>query len=184
MSPYQQVNGKKVKAVSVQGVVPHGYISQDESAAACEAAGKRLCAEEEWVMACKGPEKTTFPYGNVREPGRCNGEGTISPLSFLPPGQQFPDMNNMNNPKLNQLPGTLTKTGEKTGCTNAFGVYDMVGNLHEWLAPGKIWRSQFAGGYYRDTDQNGSGCDYRTTAHDNVYHDYSTGFRCCKDAAK
>jgi hypothetical protein len=34
-----------------------------------------------------------------------------------------------------------------------------------------------------DTFQNGEGCEYRTTAHRRDYHDYSTGFRCCRDVA-
>jgi formylglycine-generating enzyme required for sulfatase activity len=56
----------------------------------------------------------------------------------------------------------------------------MVGNLHEWIAdPSGV----FAGGYFMDTFQNGEGCEYRTRAHDLDYHDYSTGFRCCADAA-
>jgi hypothetical protein len=52
----------------------------------------------------------------------------------------------------------------------------MVGNLHEWTAASS---GTFRGGYYLDTKINGEGCDYRTTAHDARYHDYSTGFRCC-----
>jgi hypothetical protein len=37
----------------------------------------------------------------------------------------------------------------------------------------------FRGGYYVETQLNGHGCDYATTAHDVTYWDYSTGFRCC-----
>jgi hypothetical protein len=53
----------------------------------------------------------------------------------------------------------------------------MVGNLHEWTAAAG---GTFRGGYYLDVEQNGLGCDYRTSAHNTRYHDYSTGFRCCK----
>ena len=53
----------------------------------------------------------------------------------------------------------------------------MVGNVHEWTA---AKGGTFRGGYYLDTHINGDGCDYRTTAHNHGYHDYSTGFRCCK----
>ena len=86
----------------------------------------------------------------------------------------------MNNPALNQVPGTLAKSGEHEGCTNGYGVYDMVGNLHEWVAD---TTGTFQGGYYLDTHLNGDGCSYKTTAHDFGYHDYSTGFRCCADVA-
>jgi hypothetical protein len=37
------------------------------------------------------------------------------------------------------------------------------------------------GGYYLDTATHGEGCHYMTTGHDTRYHDYSIGFRCCKD---
>jgi len=40
----------------------------------------------------------------------------------------------------------------------------------------------FRGGFYGDAEINGAGCNYVTTAHAAVYHDYSTGFRCCRDA--
>ena len=37
------------------------------------------------------------------------------------------------------------------------------------------------GGFYVDTQINGNGCLYATTAHDTGHWDYSTGFRCCAD---
>ena len=37
-------------------------------------------------------------------------------------------------------------------------------------------------GYFLDTTINGEGCMYSTRAHAPAYHDYSIGFRCCKDA--
>ncbi len=84
----------------------------------------------------------------------------------------------MQHPLLNTFPGTLAKTGAFDRCTNDYGVYDMVGNLHEWtLDP----EPSFRGGYYRDDTTNAPGCRYRTTAHGAAYSDYSTGFRCCAD---
>jgi formylglycine-generating enzyme required for sulfatase activity len=85
---------------------------------------------------------------------------------------------NMIDPRLNQLEGTLTRSGERTGCTNEYGVFDMVGNLHEWVDDPE---GTFQGGYYLDTHLNGDGCYYRTTAHPMSHLDYSTGFRCCAD---
>jgi formylglycine-generating enzyme required for sulfatase activity len=88
---------------------------------------------------------------------------------------------NMTNPLLNQMADTLAKTGAHDGCTNGYGVFDMVGNLHEWVADAN---GTFYGGYYQDTHQHGEGCLYATTAHSASYHDYSTGFRCCADVAR
>lgn len=39
-----------------------------------------------------------------------------------------------NDPALSQEPGFLAKTGEYDGCTGDAGVYDLVGNLHEWVS--------------------------------------------------
>ena len=39
----------------------------------------------------------------------------------------------MNDPRLNQQPNTVAKTGAFARCSNALGVFDMVGNLHEWV---------------------------------------------------
>lgn len=84
----------------------------------------------------------------------------------------------MNDPRLNQLHGSLARTGRFSRCRNSWRLYDMVGNLHEWIADPK---GTFLGGYYLDTKINGEGCDYKTVAHNADYHDYSTGFRCCAD---
>ena len=175
----------KVRAVSVAGVFPQGYISGVQARTACEASGKRLCKPDEWKNACMGPKKTIFPYGNKREVGRCNDNGRSSmhffnaDLDDKPENQWRWGFNgNMTDPRLNQLEGTLTRSGERTGCTNEYGVYDMVGNLHEWVDDPD---GTFQGGYYLDTHLNGDGCYYRTTAHPISHLDYSTGFRCCAD---
>jgi sulfatase modifying factor 1 len=179
-SPYDSVEGLKVKAVTKKGVKPQAYISRDEASLACEAAGKRLCSDEEWMTACKGKHPTQYPYGDEHKEGYCNDSGVSSFNHYYgsantEPSQEAYSWANMNDPRLNQLQGTLAPTGKFKKCKNGFDVYDMVGNLHEWTRS-----STFRGGYYLDTHINGDGCDYRTTAHAAKYHDYSTGFRCCK----
>jgi formylglycine-generating enzyme required for sulfatase activity len=183
--PYYQTvpRGVVLRAVSSPGVFPQGYISGVQARAACERSGKRLCRADEWKNACMGPKRTTFPYGNTRVVGRCNDDGR-SPMRFFNPGLDgkpehrwmWGQGGNMIDPRLNQLTGTLTRTGERTGCTNGYGVFDMVGNLHEWVDDPN---GTFQGGYYLDTHLNGDGCNYRTTAHPFTHYDYSTGFRCC-----
>jgi sulfatase modifying factor 1 len=187
--PYFQTIPKGVvtRAVSQAGVFPQGYISGTQAAAACGRSGKRLCKPDEWRNACMGPKKTTFPYGNQRETGRCNDNGRSAMRFFNPSLDDKPEHRwmwghggNMNDPRLNQLDGTLARTGDRDGCTNEYGVYDMVGNLHEWVDDPN---GTFQGGYYLDTHLNGDGCNYRTTAHPVTHYDYSTGFRCCEDVA-
>ena len=88
-----------------------------------------------------------------------------------------------NDPRLNQLPGTLAKTGDYTRCVSPYGLYDCVGNLHEWGSDPADAKGhgRFRGGFYGDAEVNGHGCLYVTSAHELAYHDYSTGFRCCAD---
>ncbi|MFO0648626.1 MAG: SUMF1/EgtB/PvdO family nonheme iron enzyme [Polyangiales bacterium] len=182
-SPYLSPERVNVRAVSVRGAVPQGYISQRQAAAACAASGKRLCADNEWQRACRGPRGQTFPYGERRIQGRCNENHRWHPVVqlFRAGAQALWGHVQMNDPQINQLPGTVALTGAHSGCSNEYGVYDMVGNLHEWTANPD---GTFRGGYYMDTTINGNGCNYVTTAHDPSYHDYSIGFRCCAATAQ
>lgn len=179
-SPFEPVKGRKVRAISRVGVTPQAYISRNEAEAACAASKKRLCTETEWVTACKGKKPTQFPYGDDRKSGYCNDAGR-PPLQvyYASLGDGMFQFEPMNDPRLNQLAGTLAHTGSFKRCTNSYGVFDMVGNIHEWVDDQD---GTFRGGYYLDTHINGDGCDYRTIAHPATYHDYSTGFRCCKNA--
>lgn len=172
-------DSRQLRAVSVAGVYPQAYISGAQAARACAASGKRLCAPVEWRTACMGPDHTTYGYGASVDRGRCNDSG-YSPMLRLYPqvarSWRLVGMTEMNDPRLNQLENTLAPTGSHDGCTNDYGVFDMVGNLHEWTNDPN---GTFQGGYYLDTHKNGDGCSYRTVAHEFTYHDYSTGFRCC-----
>lgn len=196
-SAYEPVEGLTVRAVSVPGRHPQGYISGKQAKRACAASGKRLCKANEWKLACTGPERQPWGYGMSQEAGRCNDQGK-SPITLYlasvrrrdemalrfsfpseaPQGQEIWSWPVMNSPALNQYENTLAPTGSHAGCTNGYGVYDMVGNLHEWVDDPQ---GTFLGGYYQDVTQNGDGCGYRTAAHEFAYHDYSTGFRCCAD---
>jgi sulfatase modifying factor 1 len=182
-------SGVELVAVSVAGQKPQAYISGAESALACQRAGKRLCELDEWVRACRGPHAHTYPYGDHRERDRCNDRYRVlddHPVvalfeRFAPRGSNRSEMWQerwMNDPRLYDMPRSVEPTGQRRGCRSDYDTYDMVGNLHEWIADPD---GTFVGGFFMDTFQNGEGCGYRTRAHDFDYHDYSTGFRCCED---
>lgn len=186
-SPYKPIGDATVMAVSKKGRIPQGHISRNQAEEACINAGKRLCTDDEWLQACRGKKPTKYPYGDERKDGRCNDHGVsgfnllFGPGNNTPPGPHVYTKENMNDPRLNQLDGTVAKTGKYSKCRGSYRVFDMVGNLHEWTSAKE---GTFRGGYYLDTSINGEGCDYRTGAHDAKYYDYSTGFRCCFGGAE
>jgi sulfatase modifying factor 1 len=192
-------------AVSKAGRFPQAYISRVESKAACAAAGKRLCSRAEWQRSCRGKGHMRYPYGNTGARGKCStGKLHLLREKFgdNPKGGWKYD-EHFNSPDLNREPGYLAKSGEYEGCISELGVGDMVGNLHEWVSdtvdeafmakleeegvgrqdqPWNTGNGVFMGGFYSTTSEHGPGCYFTTVAHEPTYHDYSTGFRCCKAA--
>jgi formylglycine-generating enzyme required for sulfatase activity len=195
--------GVRFEARSEPGVKPQAYISRVEAARACQNAGKRLCSVREWYRACRGRSDTTYPYGPRYQKGRCNvGRPHLLTRFFGANPKTWSYEAHFNNPKLDQEPGFLLATGERTECKNDFGIHDMVGNLHEWVSdkvdatladkiplnpgirralPRSAGKGVFMGGFFSTTDEHGRGCNFVTAAHEPAYHDYSTGFRCCRD---
>jgi formylglycine-generating enzyme required for sulfatase activity len=186
-SPYDVItDGATMRAKSAADVVPQGYISQLQAGAACANAGKRLCTKDEFLLACEGPDPSNwYPYGGETHiPGYCNeGKGSSMPMFFGMDATQW-TYAEFNDPRLNEWDGGLADSADYPHCVSPYGVYDLVGNLHEWGAdpPDVNGHGRFRGGFYGDAELNGPGCLYVTSAHEVAYHDYSTGFRCCKDA--
>lgn len=177
-SPYEVPTGGV--AVAEEGRVPQGYVSGEVAAEACAAAGKRLCTLDEWMGACSGAEGRTYPYGDAYDAGACNDTyaGGHPVVDYFGTSDGVWDTEHMNDPGINQQPGTVDPAGSNPGCVTPEGVFDLHGNLHEWIDDAA---GTFKGGFYADASINGAGCGYVTTAHGFEYHDYSTGFRCCRD---
>lgn len=176
-SPYHHPGDRAVRAISAANAVPQGYIDGATAARACARAGKRLCSDREWLRACRGADGHVYPYGDRRLSGVCNDARETHPAVDLF-GDRADPFAHLDSACINQLPDGLDRAGENPGCVSADGVYDMMGNLHEWTADPS---GTFRGGYYVDTYRNGEGCLYRTGRHNLTYSDYSTGFRCCAD---
>ncbi len=177
-SPYENPGTAIVRAEASAGRQPQGYISGAQATAACVRAGKRLCALAEWMAACQGTQKRTYPYGNSYLAHACNEGRTPHPVvQFYGTSVGVWDSLHMNDAGINQQANTVANSGAYSVCVTPEGVADLVGNVHEWVSD-----HSFKGGYYVDAKINGDGCLYRTTAHAFDYHDYSTGFRCCAAA--
>ncbi|HEU4405201.1 MAG TPA: SUMF1/EgtB/PvdO family nonheme iron enzyme [Polyangiaceae bacterium] len=195
--------GVAYAARNAAGASPQAYISRHEAEAACKLAGKRLCTLHEWQRACQGKRQMLFPYGRSYQKGACNsGKPHLLSMFFGRDGYAWKYEEHFNSPLLDQQPGYLAKAGEYAACASDEGTHDMVGNLHEWVAdpvdrlpfdPGpsgaparrrpmtRVGNGIFMGGFFSTTDQHGAGCTFITTAHEPAYHDYSVGFRCCRD---
>jgi formylglycine-generating enzyme len=185
-SPYDVVDGLTVRAKTAAGVVPQGYISQVQAAQACSGAGKRLCSADEFHTGCEGPNPGNwYPYGGETHiAGDCNeGKGSMLPVYYGSDSSTW-TYADFNDPRLNQIDGGLAPTASYPHCESPWGLFDCVGNLHEWGSdPADAnGHGRFRGGFYGDAEINGHGCLYVTSAHELAYHDYSTGFRCCGDA--
>ena len=149
---YEASVGAGGAAASLPGADPWTSINWADAAAACAAAGKRLCSPAEWESACGGPEETEFPYGDTYEPDRCN--------------------------TLDHGIGHALPTGSMTGCTGGYpGIFDMSGNVFEWVGECLDGECYMAGGAF-EGDHEYTHCRvvYRSVELASVSH---LGFRCC-----
>lgn len=175
---FSQSEAFEPRARSAPAMIPSGYMSGIMARQACDNAGKRLCKPDEWTMACKGQRATKFPYGDSYAEGVCNVFREAHPAVVL-----YGDASkNHLDPRLNLAEGErgplLRKTGASPECRSEWGqdaVYDMVGNLDEWVDDE---RGAFQGGFYARATREG--CDARISVHPPPYFDYSLGVRCCR----
>jgi hypothetical protein len=143
-----------------------------QAKATCEAAGKRLCGESEWTLACEGQEHLPYPYGYARSSEACNID------------KPHPDVNEaaIADPKTRQAEVDRLWQGEPSGtrdqCVSPFGVHDMTGNVDEWVVneSGHPYKSGLKGGYWGPVRDR---CRPMTIAHNEDFLFYQIGFRCC-----
>lgn len=168
------------RAVSKPGVLPQGYMTYHTAKNACESAGKRLCSEDEWVRACRGKRGSKHPYGSNFRVGACNVFREIHPAYELHGNSSLGHLD----PRLHLVVDSkgvplLKETGATKSCTTEVrdgAVYDMEGNLDEWIDDPA---GTFVGGFF--SRQTREGCEAKIENHAPAYTDYSLGTRCCRD---
>lgn len=108
-------------------------VSYDDACAYAFWAGKRLPTEAEWEYAARGGLKDKiFPWGNDPPDGRCN---------FAPHGKK-------------ELDGWAFTAPVGRFKPNAFGLYDVAGNVWEWCSD--FYDSTY---YQRSPERNPTGPD-------------------------
>jgi hypothetical protein len=158
-----------------QGERPIVMKSWTEAQEICRGAGKRLCGDREWTLACEGGRRLPYPYGTKRDARACNIDRVLPRV----------DERALADPSRSSAEVARLWQGEPSGsrphCVSPFGVADMTGNVDEWVIneSGKPFRSGSKGGYWGPVRAR---CRPMTTGHGETFSFYQTGFRCCADA--
>jgi formylglycine-generating enzyme required for sulfatase activity len=175
---YEAPNKKGEKPILMQ--------SSDDGQKWCADRGKRLCNEDEWVRACKGPKGSRYPYGAKFESGRCNDVGKFIAPSWKTLGSWPSDAAKAEVAKLDQS----EPSGTREGCVSAEGVFDLTGNAAEWVVRTRenetnyshVVKGCFWGRCFRVPHE--PECDYVNFAHPAGFRSYEMGIRCCKTKEK
>ncbi len=159
-----------------RGEKPAVMKSWQEGQDLCNAAGKRLCKDSEWTLACEGQEHLPYPYGNKRDAKACNIDRPHPRVDEKALASHDPDKRNAEVQRLWQG----EPSGSRPACVSPYGVMDMTGNVDEWVIneSGKPFKSGLKGGYWGPVRDR---CRPMTTAHGETFPFYQTGFRCCAD---
>ena len=164
------------RATSRPGVRPWFPVSLEQARRACQAADKRLCRLEEWLPACQGPDRTVYVYGDEYDPSICN---SIDTFCHCGPDSSCADEDPCPFPHCRGTCGAdfrVMPTGSFPDCINAWGVFDVTGNVWE-LADSDDGQEHFRGGAYNCGDSEAlHRCD-----HDGTWGPSAKGFRCCSD---
>ena len=144
----------------------------------CKAVGKRLCTDTEWTLACEGPERLPYPYGYVRNVDACN----VDRPYIMPDDAKW--ANAKTRPEEIARLDQRDLSGTRESCISPYGVYDMTGNVDEWVVnengkeKDKPYVSGLKGGYWGPVRDR---CRPMTTDHNQWHTGYQVGFRCCDD---
>lgn len=164
---------------NVAGARPAVWVSFDDARRACAIEGKRLCAAEEWELACEGTGMWPYPYGLTRDASACN-EHRSAPLA---------QDSKLDDPwargaEIARTDARLA-SGAQPACVSPFGAADMTGNVEEWVEyangreEGKPFKTARKGGSWA----HGKGrCRPIDASEPGWYRASDLGFRCCSDA--
>jgi hypothetical protein len=163
-----------------KGAMPMVLVSWEDARQICASVDKRLCSEDEFNFACEGEAMRPYVYGFARDTSRCNFDKPYRERTFTFLSWGFcladPDCREAFAAIDQRMPA-----GSMEGCRSEHGVFDLNGNVNEWVmipnnrAP---HRSGIKGGWWGPVRNR---CRPTVTFHDEGDFGYEVGFRCCAD---
>ncbi len=163
------------EAPNKRGARPFINKSYDEARRWCSERGKRPCSEPEWELACEGPEMQPWAYGWSNDRKLCNSDkGWVAfDLKRLSAGGEDTKK------ELDRL-WQGSPSGKYLTCVSPFGIYDLMGNVEEWVTTrkGRRFPGALMGGFWA---KPWTGCRGTNDAHEPTFTFYETGFRCCAE---
>lgn len=173
----------RYEAPNVAGAKPLLMQSALDGEAWCKERGKRLCREREWVRACGGPSYWNYPYGITYRRATCNDDKTYRVPRWASLRAWPSDAARAEVTRLDQS----EPSGSRAGCVSPEGVYDLTGNVAEWVVRTEdnptnhdhVVKGCYWNQCYRPP--HAPACDYVNYAHQGAERSYEMGFRCCRD---
>jgi formylglycine-generating enzyme required for sulfatase activity len=133
----------------------------------CTHVGGRLCTETEWLDACRGTDGRAFPYGTTFDAEACNARSATA------------------TPAGDPRPGTAPVASHPSCKGGLSGLFDMAGNVAEWVESCSGTYCKFRGAGYISNDPVDlfAGCSGVCSGNDKGFQSGVVGIRCCRSEA-
>ncbi len=135
---------------------PTNSMTLSDAKTACQQQNKRLCTEAEWTLACEGPDWKGYPYGSQYRSAVCASKDVASRT-------------------------VIANSASHPQCRTPDGVFDMTGNVWEWVTLDNDDGGVLRGGGSILSAGLGR-CRSRAFFSDSATMATDVGTRCCLDA--
>lgn len=164
-----------------KGAMPRTLTTWGQAGQFCSGVGKRLCTEDEFIFACEGESMKPHVYGFERSGTICNADRPYIERTFAYTQWDECLADEKCKAEFDRLDQRVP-AGSKPQCVSDHGVYDINGNVNEWVTRRNSphpYRGGLKGGWWGPVRNR---CRPMTTDHPEGYWGYEVGFRCCRDA--